>query len=393
MSEGSLNETVESIVIRGADVVRPEGVVREHLRIEDGRFVEYNGDEGAKIFDLSGLTLYPGFIDIHNHGAVGVDTMDADPDSLRFVGIFLARNGVTGWLPTLVPGPDAAYSHAANVVAQVMADAAPTGARPLGLHYEGPFVNAAQCGALRPPFFKTFEAVGDLEPLVEVQHPEAVHLMTLAPEVSGGISLIKTMRERGWVLSIGHTRADVPTLDRACAAGACHMTHFFNAMTPMHHRSPGPVAWGLYNDRITCDVIADGHHCDPFMLKLLVKTKTPDRVSLISDSVMPTGLGDGEYDMWGETVVVRNGRTENEKGSIAGSVITLGDAVKTALSLGFEPVDVARMAAANPARLLGLDDRTGSLENGKYADIAALDANGAVRMTMVRGHLVFSGRS
>ncbi len=393
MNEASPNETTESLVLRGADVVRPDGVVRENLRIENGRFVEYTGDAGAKIFDLSGLTLYPGFIDIHNHGAVGVDTMDADADSLRFVGIFLARNGVTGWLPTLVPGPDAAYVHAANVVAQVMTDETPTGARPLGLHYEGPFVNAAQCGALRPPFFKMFEAVGDLEPLVEVQHPEAVHLMTLAPEVSGGIALIKTMRERGWVLSIGHTRADVPTLDRACAAGACHMTHFFNAMTPMHHRSPGPVAWGLYNDRITCDVIADGHHCDPFMLKLLVKTKTSDRVSLISDSVMPTGLGDGEYDMWGETVVVRNGRTENEKGSIAGSVITLGDAVKMALSLGFEPVAVARMAATNPARLLRLDDRTGSIENGKYADVTALDANGTTRLTMVRGHVVFSGRA
>jgi N-acetylglucosamine-6-phosphate deacetylase len=185
----------------------------------------------------------------------------------------------------------------------------------------------------------------------------------------------------------------VPTLDRACAAGACHMTHFFNAMTPMHHRSPGPVAWGLYNDRITCDVIADGHHCDPFMLKLLVKTKTADRVSLISDSVMPTGLGDGEYDMWGETVVVRNGRTENEKGSIAGSVITLGDAVKMALSLGFEPVAVARMAATNPARLLRLDDRTGSIENGKYADVTALDGKGTTRLTMVRGQVVFSGRS
>ncbi len=381
------------MVLRGAKVVRGNAVTQETLRIENGRFVAGSNEADADLYDLTGLTLYPGFIDIHNHGAVGVDTMDADPDGLRFIGIFLARHGVTGWLPTLVPGPDTAYAQTAEAVAVVMHDDIATGARPLGLHYEGPFVNAAQCGALRPPYFKTFDAVGDLEPLREVRHLEAVHLMTLAPEIEGGIELIRTLRHRDWIVSIGHTRADVATLDCACGAGARHMTHFFNAMTPMHHRSPGPVAWGLANDLVTCDVIADGHHCDPFMLKFLVKTKTPDRVSLISDSVLPTGLGDGEFDMWGETVTVHNGRTQNEQGSIAGSVITMADAVKMMLSLGYGPVEVARMAATNPARVLGLDDRLGSIEEGRFADIAALDDTGAVRMTIVRGKVVFSGRS
>jgi N-acetylglucosamine-6-phosphate deacetylase len=393
MNPPTSSESLRPMVLRGAKVVRGNAVVQETLRIENGRFVAGSNEADADLYDLTGLTLYPGFIDIHNHGAVGVDTMDADPDGLRFIGIFLARHGVTGWLPTLVPGPDTAYARTAEAVAIVMHDDIATGARPLGLHYEGPFVNAAQCGALRPPYFKTFEAVGDLEPLREVRHLEAVHLMTLAPEVEGGIELIRTLRHRDWIVSIGHTRADVATLDCACGAGARHMTHFFNAMTPMHHRSPGPVAWGLANDLVTCDVIADGHHCDPFMLKLLVKTKTPDRVSLISDSVLPTGLGDGEFDMWGETVTVHNGRTQNEQGSIAGSVITMADAVKMMFSLGYEPVEVARMAATNPARVLGLDDRLGSIEEGKFADIAALDENGNVRLTIVRGKVVFSGRS
>jgi N-acetylglucosamine-6-phosphate deacetylase len=168
------------------------------------------------------------------------------------------------------------------------------------------------------------------------------------------------------------------------------MTHFMNAMAPLHHRAPGPIGWGLSRDDVTCDVIADGIHLDPLTLQLLRKLKTPERLSLISDAIAAAGLGDGAYQIWGETISVSHGRTQNSHGSIAGSVITMLDAVRMMLSLGVSEVEVARMASLNPARLLRIDRDCGSIEEGKRADLVALDQNGAVRLTIVDGMLVHS---
>ena len=153
----------------------------------------------------------------------------------------------------------------------------------------------------------------------------------------------------------------------------------------LHHRAPGPVGWGLIHDEVTCDVIADGVHVDASVLKLILRSKTSERISLISDAIAATGLGDGEYQIWGEKIQVKNGRTQNDAGNIAGSVITMLDAVRMMLSLGVSESDVARMASLNPARLLGIDDDCGSIEEGKRADLAALDQEGNVRLTIVGG--------
>ena len=214
-----------------------------------------------------------------------------------------------------------------------------------------------------------------------------VRLITLAPEVAGGVELVRELNRRGWVVSIGHTRASLELLDQALAAGARHMTHFMNAMAPLHHRSPGPIAWGLAHDDVTCDIIADGIHLDPFMLQLLVKIKGVEGISLISDAIAAAGKGDGDYRIWGETISVKNGRTANAAGSIAGSVINMLDAVRMMRSVGVSDVGVARMASSNPARLLGLADLCGSIEVGKRADLVALDADGRVRQTFIGGQL------
>ncbi|HEV7857200.1 MAG TPA: N-acetylglucosamine-6-phosphate deacetylase [Pyrinomonadaceae bacterium] len=391
-------DSPETLLLRGARVVLPDRIEEAgDLFIESGSIARINGPAGNvvasadRILDLSGLTLYPGFIDVHIHGAMGVDTMEATPDLLHRVARFLAQHGITGWLPTLVPAPLNDYEKPARAVEHLMLeqDVRGASARVLGLHYEGPFVNGAQCGALRPQHFRTFSSTADLDALATVNNADAAHMMTLAPEVDGGLELISELKKRGWIVSIGHTRAPLDVLDRASEAGARHMTHFMNAMSPLHHRAPGPIGWGLVRDDMTCDFIADGVHLDQLTLQLILKCKTPARLNLISDAVAPAGLGDGDYHLWGETIRVTNGRTANEQGSIAGSVITMHDAVRMMLSLGVSPQDAALMSATNPARLLGLDQLYGSIEEGKAADLVALDEEGNVRLTLVGGRIAF----
>jgi N-acetylglucosamine-6-phosphate deacetylase len=410
-------------LLRNARVVLLEKVLDSaSVLIEDGRISRIADSPASlhadSVIDLKGATVFPGFIDVHIHGAVGVDVNSADADGLLRVAEFLASKGVTAWMPTLVPGPTEQYERAIAAINEAMrrqqeseyrlqsgfndSEKSPTevdtlnisGARILGVHYEGPFVNSEQCGALHREHFRTFKTRADLDelPLIASQgllagglRTRAVHMITVAPEIEGGVELIRELRQRGWVVSIGHTRATPEILDQAKSAGAQHMTHFMNAMSPLHHRAPGPVGWGLLNDDVSLDLIADGIHLDPTMLKVLLRAATPKRLALISDAIAATGQGDGDYEIWGEKIVVENGRTRNARGSIAGSVITMLDAVKMMLSFGVSQCDVARMASLNPARLLGIDDECGSIEEGKRADLVALDDRGQVRMTVIGG--------
>ncbi|MFN2578228.1 MAG: N-acetylglucosamine-6-phosphate deacetylase [Pyrinomonadaceae bacterium] len=386
------------MLLRNARLVLPEKTTElASILIEDQRIRRvFDSSEtlpgSPAVIDLAGLTLFPGFIDLHIHGATGVDTMDATDDDLLKLATFLSRNGVTAWLPTLVPATSEQYVQAANSIDRLMRRQSADqegGARALGIHYEGPFVNDEQCGALHRKYFRTFKQMSELASLPRLKHTEAAHMMTVAPEIEGGIALIKELASQSWIVSIGHTRANVEVLDQAFAAGARHMTHFMNAMAPLHHRAPGAIGWGLMNDQVTCDLIADGIHLASSILKLVLRNKTSERVSLISDAIAAAGLNDGQYEIWGETIVVKDGRTQNSQGSIAGSVITMLDAVRMMLSLGFGESKVAQMAALNPARLLKLDYECGSIEAGKRADLVALDEQRKVRLTIIGGQISF----
>jgi len=399
MAEPSNDTRPETpLLLRGARLVLPDRVAEgASLLLSGGRVArvgDVEGSGGARVLELHGLTVYPGFVDVHIHGAVGVDTLEAGDEDLHRVARFLAREGVTAWLPTLVPAPVEDYRRAVAAVEALMRGEGrrPPAARAVGVHYEGPCVNRGQCGALRTAYFRDFATGRELEDLPTLEGAGAAHMMTLAPEVEGGVELVAELARRGWVASVGHTRADLSTLERARAAGARHMTHFLNAMSPLHHREPGPIGWGLLQDDVTVDLIADGVHSDPLMLRLVMRCKTPARVSLISDAVAPAGLGDGEYKVWGETITVAAGRTRNERGSIAGSVISMLDAVRAALSLGLSEPEAARVASLNPARLVGVDNDCGSIEEGKRADLTALDADGRVRLTIVGGRVAYESR-
>ena len=383
-----MNHSPERLLLRNATVVLPDRTI-EHgaILVKDGHIssIGKRAATDAETIDLNGMTILPGLIDVHIHGAVGVDEMEATADGLQQVSKHLASQGVTGWLPTFVPASDENYANAVRAIAQSMQSA---GARVLGVHYEGPFVNSAQCGALHTEYFKTYSSPEDLNSLPVPEN--GVRMITMAPEVSGGVELVRELTRRAWVVSIGHTRADLRVLAEACDAGARHMTHFMNAMAPLHHRTPGPVAWGLSRDDVTFDLIADGIHLDPFMLRLLLKIKGVGGISLISDAIAAAGKGDGDYQIWGETISVKNRRTANASGSIAGSVISMLDAVRLLHSLGVSYVDLAQMASSNPARLLGLHDVCGSIEVGKRADLVAIDANGSAKLTLIAGRIGFT---
>jgi len=387
----------QTLILGNARIVLPDRVV-EHgaVVIEDGRVAgilerESSQTESKAEIDLAGCTLFPGFIDAHIHGAIGVDVMNANAGDLQQLSQFLSSQGVCGWLPTLVPAADENYAAVVRAIEQTMISQSSAESRVLGLHYEGPFVNSAQCGALHGEYFKTFSGPADIDALPIPEVRGAKKMITLAPEIDGGLELVRELNRRGWIISIGHTRADVEMLDRVYEAGARHMTHFMNAMAPLHHRRAGPIGWGLSRDDVTCDIIADGIHLDPLILRLLLKVKSPERLALISDAIAATGLGAGDYQIWGETISVSEGRTSNARGSIAGSVITMLDALRLMLNLGVDETDVARMASTNPARLLDLSHECGSIAAGKRADLVALDSSGNVKLTLVGGHVAFRG--
>ncbi|HQU83055.1 MAG TPA: N-acetylglucosamine-6-phosphate deacetylase [Pyrinomonadaceae bacterium] len=383
---------MKSILIKNYGTNQSENNLTRQLKIENGiiRSFESIEKEADEIIDLKNeLQLFAGFIDVHIHGAVGVDTNEATTEEFYKMAKFMAENGVTAWLPTFVPDSDENYERGISAIEELIKiqENEPI-AQVVGVHYEGIFANEKMCGALRPQYFKTLKNGDELKQIPRLQR--GAHLTTLAPEVENGIETVQKLVEENWIVSIGHTKAEIAVLDKAFEAGAKHLTHFFNAMTGLHHRDVGVVGWALTNENVTFDIIADGIHVHPKMLEFAVKTKTADKVSLISDSVLPTGLGDGDFHIWGENISVHNNKTQNERGSIAGSVITMLDAVKMMLKLGFSPADVSKMASLNPAKLLGIEKDYGSIEVGKRADLVALDAEGNVKLTIIGGKVAYS---
>lgn len=304
------------------------------------------------------MTPASGLVDLHIHGAFGIDVLTAEAKGLDLLAKGLASRGVTGFVPTLVPVPLERMRAAVARLAAWMAvrrEGDDRGALPLGIHFEGPFVSPARAGALHREALLDGSDDGRVAAFFEAAGTfPGRGVVTLAPEIPGGLDLVREFVRRGFTVAIGHTEADARTLDRAAEAGARHLTHFGNAMKPLHHRDVGPVGWGLANDAVTLDVIADLHHLSADMLQLVWKTKGPGRVALISDGVPPAGLPDGRYEVWGETLTLREGSVRNVSGNLAGSAALLDDCVSRLASCGIPPEAALRSASDLPRRILGL---------------------------------------
>jgi N-acetylglucosamine-6-phosphate deacetylase len=408
----TLSPSMNQLLIQNARVILEDGVRRGSVLVRDGLtalvFDEADAPVGlsaAEAIDAGGAYLAPGMIDIHIHGSTGVDVQEADEQGLRKLSEFLLSEGVTGYFATLVPTDHRGYASAIKAINSYIRhqdekQAGWRGARVLGIHFEGPFVSTHKCGALKREHFRVYD--GDPRSIELFAGSDGsgeysgARLMTLAPEITGGINLVEELTRRGVRPFIGHSQADEETLETAFDAGARHITHFPNALDPLHHRKPGAVGWGLVRRDITIDCIADFHHVAPLMLRLMHQSKGAGAMALISDAIKPAGLGDGDYTVWDLEIAVRGGKTSlahgPSQGTIAGSVITMRDAVKNIASLGVPVHEAVGMASLAPARAAGIENLCGSIKPGKRADLLAFDEDFSIKIAIIAGAIALDRR-
>ena len=345
---------------------------------------------GCRRVDFRDAVLAPGFVDIHLHGAAGHDVMQGDAEALPAIERFLAQHGASSYFPTTVTAPIdktlSALERLASAVELAQKENSfddGTRARPLGIHLEGPFLSHRRRGVHPPedllqPSLKVFER------LWQASRGHA-KVMTIAPELEGAEEVIAEAARRGVCVSVGHSDADFKTTQAAVHAGARHATHTFNAMRPLNHRDPGILGEVLSDERVSADIIADGLHVDPAIVKLFLQAKGPDRSVLITDSTAATGMPDGTYSMGAFTFEVKDGKCL-ANGILAGSLLTMEQAVRNVMQfVQWDLQQVLPSATMNPARMLGLGGRKGMLVSGAEADIAVLKPSGEVIRTIVCG--------
>lgn len=397
------------LLIHNAKVILKDKMQHGGVLVRDGHIAQVfagtyapAGFAASETLDMREAMLAPGMIDIHIHGSAGVDVQNANQDELGKLSKFLLSEGVTGYLATFVPTDDARYKQAIAEVENYIAhqdEDDKRGARILGIHFEGPFVSHEKCGALQRQHFRTYDKdPRSLAVFTQSENPNLhyARTMTLAPEIEGGIALIEELTRNDARSFIGHTIATPEILDQAIKAGARHITHFPNALELLHHRKPGAIAWGLLHSEVTLDCIADFHHVHPLMLRLIHQNKGAERMALISDAIMATGLGNGEFVVWGDKIAVKDGLTAlvegPAKGAIAGSVISMREALKNISSLNIPINEASCMASLVPARAAGIAKDYGSIEEGKRADLIAFDEDFNLSFAIVGGNIDFDKR-
>ena len=377
--------------ISGGKILTPHQTLDDSMIIiENGRILAVEprrqvtpAPEQVELIDASGLWVLPGLIDLHVHGGAGCDMMDATPESLTTLSTFFAQHGVTAFLPTTITYSNAATSRAIQNVSQNMTSA--PGARPLGIHLEGPYLSQSYRGAQPPEFIRNPDPE-EYQPWFE---SGIIRLVTLAPELPGALELIRAGLKRGVRFSAGHTGASFAQVEQAADAGLRQSTHTFNGMLGMHHREPGALGAFLTDDRITCELIADGVHVHPAMLRLLVRAKGVERTVLVTDAIRAAGIQDGSYDLGGQPITVRDGVARTAAGSLAGSTLTLECAVQNMIQMSDMTIHQAvAMATTTPAAALGLEGQKGVIQPGADADIIFIDSDFNVRLSMIAGKVV-----
>ena len=333
-----------------------------------------------------GRIAAPGLVDLQVNGFAGVDLMTADADEVRTVGRSLAGYGVTAWLPTLITAPaeatDAALDVLASVVPVTPGDWSGDGAEPLGVHLEGPYLSERRLGTHRAEHRRDPDAAE----LAGWRARGPVVAVTLAPELAGGLGVVKALAGAGLLVSVGHTDATAEQAHAAFDAGARTVTHLFNAMSPLHHRAPGVPGAALGRSDVVVQLVVDGHHLAPDVVRT-AWAAAAGRVVLVTDATAAAARPEGEYALAGVALQVRDGAVRNGDGALAGSALTLDVAVRNACELGIDPAAALVAATSAPADLIGRPD-LGRLVPGRRADLVVLGDDLALRDTLLAGRLV-----
>jgi N-acetylglucosamine-6-phosphate deacetylase len=395
----------EYVIIRNGVVLTPRDEIKDGVVVvqgprilEVGRRGQVAEPAGAQVVDAGGATIAPGLIDIHVHGSMGADVMDATPEALETMSEFFITRGVTAFVATMITAPQADLVAGLENVRRVKHDGGLSGAEVLGVHQEGPFLNVAEKGChpvelLGPPTPERYRPY--------LEYADVLTSMTLAPELDGAVDLIRDLHEAGVVAAAGHTVGIYPEIAPAIEAGLSHSVHCFCNMGTLRRAGPGhnqplkrvagAVETFLYEDRVTTELIGDGWHVGDALMKLAVRVKGVERVCWVTDAMTAAGMPPGRYFVGGVEAIVEHGIARlPDNTAYASSVTTLDVCVRNGMErVGLSLRDSVRMASLTPATVVGVDDRKGSLEPGKDADLVIMDANANVRLTMARGRVVY----
>lgn len=404
-----------SIQIHHARILTPRGWINNgSLFIKDGEIVGIDQGDGSGVessgqvviaeepwiqLDAEGRMLLPGFIDLHVHGGGGYDVMKGSADELYGMCRFHASRGTTSLLATTLTASHEEIISALEAAAVAVQDTErePDGAHLLGIHLEGPFLNQTRCGAqnpddLREPSIEEFESFWSAS-------QGQIKLMAIAPELHSAEEVIVHAVNRGVTVSLAHTDADYLTMKKAVEWGATQVTHLFNGMRPLHHREPGVAGAALMLDELAVELICDGHHVHPDLVKWVFDIKPEGKVIMITDSMCAAGCPNGEYLLGKLPVLMHNGQVhlkldDGSLGSLAGSSLTMIDALsRTAAFTGKEIADIVPALTLHPATQIGVQDRKGTIELGKDADIVIIDEEFQIYQTYVQGHRVYDATS
>ena len=382
------------IALSGARVVTPLGVIADGwVTVAAGRIAGVGvgrPEDQVGSINLHGAWVVPGFVDLHMHGGGGHSVTNGDPEEAAQAVAFHQRHGTTSTLLSLVTAPvDHLVSAISSLADLVERHRRPDG-RPgqvAGIHLEGPFLSRARCGAQDPRWMIDPDPA-TVERLLHAGRG-CVRSVTIAPERLGALAAIEQLRAAEVIAAVGHSEATHDETIAAFDAGARLVTHLCNAMGPFHHREPGAVGASLDDTRAACELIADGHHVHPSMVRTIVGAKGCGGVALITDAIAAAGAGDGDYHLGGQSVVVRDGvARQKATGSLAGSTLTMAEAFANVVRWGVPLEQVSQMASEVPARVLGVADLVGSIEVGKSADLAVLDDDLSAIAVVARGRVV-----